>query len=491
MYYNLNHVLDQVEKEKGISKEVLIEAIEAALVTAAKKKYGNQREIEASYNEELGEVELFEFKEVVSEVIDPTIQIMLEDAVTSDPDAALGDSLGFKLDISDFGRIAAQTAKQVIIQKVRNAERENIYDEYKGRINELITGMVHRFERGNIFVNLGRAEAILPPKEQVPREGYRQGDRIRAYILEVLKESKGPQVVLSRTHPGLLIKLFELEVPEISEGIVRVMGAAREPGERSKIAVYSTDKDVDPVGACVGIKGTRVQSIVQELRGEKIDIVPWNDDSVKFVCNALSPASVSEVIIDEDERSMEIIVADDQLSLAIGKKGQNVRLASKLVGWKLDIKSSSKKEKLTAEAIYRLASIPGVGVTTAELLYQQGLSSVKDIIDAGPDFLLNIPSFDAKKAEEIYAAANSALNALDETGAPEANGGVMKTKPLLSDIGDLDASEADLLVQSGYKDIATIASSDPEAIASALTIDRVRAERLIAAAKTLLAQTSS
>ncbi len=487
-YTNLDHILDQVEKEKGISKSVLVEAIEAALLSAAKKKYGNMKEIEASFNHELGEVELFEFKEVVEEVTDPETQISCEEAVKTDPEAVPGDSLGFKLDISDFGRIAAQTAKQVIIQKVRNAERDNVYEEYKDRINELITGMVQRFERGHIYVNLGRAEAIIPPKEQVPREGYRQGDRIRAYILDVLRESKGPQIILSRTHPGLLIKLFELEVPEISEGIVKIMGAAREPGERSKIAVSSTDKDVDPVGACVGVKGSRVQSIVQELRGEKIDIVPWVEDPVKFVCKALSPAEVSEVIIYEDERSMEIIVSDDQLSLAIGKKGQNVRLASKLVGWRLDIKSASKKEKQFAEAVYALGAVPGVGLATAEILYRDGIATVADIVDAGVDYLANIESLGPKKAEKIYMAARAILAGESVAGAETEP---TSLPPSLGDLEGVGEKTRELLVGGGFDEVRKIAAASVEELSMVPGIGEKKAQAIIESAKKLIGEAVS
>jgi len=481
-FYSLNNVLEQVEKEKGISKDVLIEAIESALLTAAKKKYGNLREIEATFNSDLGEVELFEFKEVVEEVMDPENELSLEDAHKSDPDAVIGDSLGFKMDISDFGRIAAQTAKQVIIQKVRNAERENIYEEYNDKVNDLITGMVQRFERGQIYVNLGRAEAVIPQKEQVPREGYRQGDRIRAYILEVLRESKGPQIILSRTHPGLLIKLFELEVPEINEGIVRIMGASREAGERSKIAVHSTDKDVDPVGACVGIKGSRVQSIVQELRGEKIDIVPWNEDPVKYVCNALSPAEVSEVVIDEDEHSMEIIVEDDQLSLAIGKKGQNVRLASKLVGWRLDIKSSSKREKQFAEAIYALGALPGVGLATAEILYQEGITSPEDVVNVGLEFLSNIPHLGHKTAEKLY---NSALGIVKGEGAAVEEV-TDEASPSLVNLEGVGEKTRELLVSGGFDDVKKIAESGVEELSEIDGIGKKKAEGIIESAKKLL-----
>jgi N utilization substance protein A len=365
---------------------------------------------------------------------------------------------------------------------VRNAERENIYEEYFDKVNELITGMVQRFERGQIYVNLGRAEAIIPQKEQVQREGYRQGDRIRAYILEVLKESKGPQVILSRTHPGLLIKLFELEVPEINEGIVKIMGASREAGERSKIAVYSRDRDVDPVGACVGIKGSRVQSIVQELRGEKIDIVPWDEDPVKFVCNALSPAEVSEVVIDEDEHSMEVIVEDDQLSLAIGKKGQNVRLASKLIGWKLDIKSSSKREKLFAEAIYALGALPGVGLATAEILYQEGITSPEDVVNVGLDFLSNIPHLGMKTAEKLYNSASEIVNSKETTVEVEKEVAV----PSLVDLEGVGDKTRELLVSGGYDDVKKIAESGVDKLSEIEGIGKKKAESIIESAKKLM-----
>jgi N utilization substance protein A len=350
MLLDLNRVIEQVGKDKGIGKDILIEALENALLSAAKREFGPQREIEARYNEQLGEVELFQFKTVVEQVQNSYTEISLEDAREIDPEAQIGDSLGIKMDSASFGRIAAQTAKQVIIQKVRDAERDIIYNEFQERQGELVNGIVQRFERGNIIVDLGRTEAVLLPRDQVPREAYRQGDRIRAYVMDIKKTPKGPQILLSRTHPGLLIKLFELEVPEISEGIVKIEAAAREPGGRAKIAVSSRDPDVDPVGACVGMKGSRVQAVVQELRGEKIDIVPYSEDSVRFVVNALAPAEVSDVRVDEENRTMEILVADDQLSLAIGKRGQNVRLAAKISGWRLDIKSESRMSASEAAA---------------------------------------------------------------------------------------------------------------------------------------------
>ncbi|WKZ33877.1 MAG: transcription termination factor NusA [Thermodesulfobacteriota bacterium] len=354
---NLANIIDQVGKDKGIDKHILIEALESAMLKAAEKRFGPNKVIEAHYQEEMGEIELFLFKEVVEDVADPDTQISFEDARELDPEAALGDSLGVKLDSKEFGRIDAQTAKQIIIQKVREAERNIVYNEYSSKRGEIVTGIVQRFEKGDIIVDLGRAEALLSKKEQVRREGYRQGERIRGVILEVKVEARGPQIILSRTHPAFIIKLFQMEVPEVYEGIVEIKGAAREPGDRAKIAVVSHNSDVDPVGACVGVKGSRVQAVVQELKGEKIDIVHWSDDPAIYVKNTLSPAQISRVIVDDEEHAMEVIVPDDQLSLAIGKKGQNVRLAAKLTGWKIDIRTESEskgvKEKLSPEEALR------------------------------------------------------------------------------------------------------------------------------------------
>jgi N utilization substance protein A len=356
---NIKHAIEQLVKEKGIDRKVVLEAMEQAVLTAANKKYRNTRDLEAHYNHESGEVELFEFVTVVEDVEDSYKEICLEEAREIDPEAEFGDSLGEKLDASGFSRIAAQTAKQVIIQKVREAERETIYNEYSDRVWEIITGMVRRFEKGELLIDLGRAEAVLPAKEQMPREVYRPGDRIRAIITEIRMTTKGPQIMLSRTHPSMLAKLFEAEVPEIAEGIVEINAIVRDPGSRAKIAVSSNDRDVDPVGACVGMRGARVQNVVSELRGEKIDIIPWSEDIARFACNALSPAQVSKVFVDEEKRVLEIIVADDQLSLAIGKRGQNVSLAARLTGCRIDIKSESK----VAEAeIQQFASYDGTTV---------------------------------------------------------------------------------------------------------------------------------
>ncbi|HIJ94849.1 MAG TPA: transcription termination/antitermination protein NusA [Desulfuromonadales bacterium] len=394
---NLKHAIDQLVKEKGIDRQVVLEAMEQAVLTAANKKYRNTRDLEAHYNHETGEVELFEFVTVVEDVQDSYKEISLDEAHEIDPEAEFGDSLGEKLDASGFSRIAAQTAKQVIIQKVRDAERETIYNEYSDRIWEVITGMVRRFEKGELLIDLGRAEAVLPAKEQMPREVYRPGDRIRAIITEIRMTTKGPQIMLSRTHPSMLAKLFEAEVPEIAEGIVEINAIVRDAGSRAKIAVSSNDRDVDPVGACVGMRGARVQNVVSELRGEKIDIVPWSEDIARFACNALSPAQVSKVFVDEEKRALEIIVADDQLSLAIGKRGQNVSLAARLTGCRIDIKSESK---VAAAELQEFSSYDATEADEAdeEPLQETETAQTEDVVtDVTPEEVLE------KSAEEIAA----------------------------------------------------------------------------------------
>lgn len=406
MQQDLNRVIEQVSKEKGIDKTILISALENAMISAAKKTFGHQRKIEAQFNPEIGEVELFEAKTVVDQVQDAATEITRDEARdTLDPDAEVGDELLCKLDSSVFGRIAAQAAKQNIVQRVRDAEREIIYNEFKGREGQLVNGIVQRFEKRNIIVNLGRTDAILPEKEQVPRERYRQGDRIRAYIVSVEITSRGPQIILSRTHPGMLIQLFAQEVPEIYEAIVEVKGAAREPGGRAKIAVVSHDTDVDPVGACVGMKGTRVQAVVQELRGEKIDIVHWIPDQAEYVCRALAPAKVSKIIIDDDDHTMEVIVPDDQLSLAIGKKGQNVRLASRLTGWRIDVRSEAEAEEETRRARQSISAIPGIGDFASELLFQEGFKSAEDIADSDLGDIQEVEGISKEKAEALHKSA--------------------------------------------------------------------------------------
>ncbi len=422
MQSNLNQTIELVGKEKGLDKEILVEALESAMLTAAKKKFGMERDLEVHFNEEIGEIEIFEFKTVVDKIEDPMLEITVDEALQLDPEAQPGDSLGMKLETVELGRIAAQTAKQVLIQKVREADSAIVYEEYQDRKDELVTGIVRRFERGNIIVDLGRAESMLPVREQVPRETYRPGDRIQAYVLDVLPEPRGgPQIILSRTSPGLLIKLFEMEVPEIDEGIVTIEAAAREPGARSKIAVASRDADVDPVGACVGMKGSRVQAVVQELRGEKIDIVPYSPDPATFVCNALAPAEVSRVVINEDTHSMEIIVPDDQLSLGIGRKGQNVRLASQLAGWRLDINSESRVAEMWRNAMRSLGKIEGVGDIMIDTLYKYGFRSARDVMMSDIETLCEVPGIGQTIAERMQRSAARVVSEEEEELRTEAD----------------------------------------------------------------------
>jgi len=393
---DIKHVVEQVSRDKGIDRAVLIEALEEALKSAARKKYGNQIDIEVQYNEEVGEIEVFQFKEVVEEITEPDLQISLEEGRKLDAECEIGDDLGTKMDTSTFGRIAAQSAKQVIIQKIKDAEKVATYSSFITRKGEIINGIVQRIDRGDIIVNLGQTEGILPGREQVPRESYRRGDRIRAYILDVLQDTRGPQIVLSRTHPNFLINLFKTEVPEINEGIVSIMGAAREPGVRAKFAVASTSSDIDPVGACVGMKGSRVQNVVQELKGEKIDIISWHVDPAKFVCNSLAPAEISRVIIDEDNRSMEVIVPDEFLSIA---------MASKLSGWHLDVKSETLYSEAMKSGYDSLVALPGIGVSMADALYEKGLYSAEEISNATVEDLVQIRGIGEGKAEKLIAAA--------------------------------------------------------------------------------------
>ena len=405
MITELNRVIEQVSREKGIDREVLIKTIEEAVRAAAAKKLGQDYDLEVAFNEEMGEIEIFEFKEVVEGIGDEHVEVSLEDAREMDPDCELGDSLGIKMDMDELGRIAAQSAKQVLMQRLREAEKDIVYDDYKDRRGEVIHGIAQRFDKGGIIVNLGRTEAELTSKEQIPRESYKQGDRVRAYILDVKQFSRGPQIILSRTHPNFLSALFENEVPEIAEGIVTIVQVAREPGSRAKIAVSSRDSDVDPVGACVGMKGSRVQAVVQELRGEKIDIVTWDPDSAKFICNALAPAEITRVIVDEGNQRMEVVVPDDQLSLAIGKRGQNVRLASKISGWNLDVTGETNYNSALKDAYNALLTLDGVGEATASNLYQLGFRSLKTVSEAAVSDLMQVDGIGEEKAGRIIRSA--------------------------------------------------------------------------------------
>jgi len=411
MLSELDRILDETRKDKGIDREVLVNALETALVKAALNKYGHSLDIEAHYNEELGEIELFQYKTVAENVVDITREISIPDARVILPDAEVGEEIGVKMDVKQFGRIAAQTARQVITQNIREAERENIYGEYKDKKGELVSGYVHRFEKGNIIIMLGRYEALMPVSEQIPGEMFSLRDRIKGYVLDVKKNTKGSQIVVSRTHPGFLMKLFELEVPEISEGIVKIHNVVREPGFRAKIAVESTDSRVDPVGACVGNRGSRVQNIVHELHGEKIDIIPWTEDQTRYVCVALAPAEVTELIVDEENRTMEIIVEDSQLSLAIGKKGQNVRLAAKLTGWKIDIRSKTKYLERSQQFKDKLLKIDGIDARAAEALYNADLVSIESVALADCEDLQEVLGVDNEQVQIIIHSAQKLLEA--------------------------------------------------------------------------------
>src|SRR6187549_1571766 len=428
---NLGLIVDQVAQEKGIEKAVLVETMEAAILKAAQAAFGPTRELEAQYNDETGSIDLFQYMRVVEHVTQPEREISADLARRHGLEADLGEELGFQvfwhprdaerarqrdkefgavLDMkqarSSFGRIAAQTAKQVLLSRVRDAERDIIFNEYKDRQGQLIRGIVRRFEKGhNLIVDLGKTEGVLPAREQTPRETYRPGDRIVAFVKNIDRESRGPMIILSRSQPNLVEKLFEAEVPEIYEGIVKIVGVAREPGSRSKIAVTTRDSDVDPVGACVGIKGSRVQAVVQELRGEKIDIVPYDGDPARYIINAIQPAEVNKVIVDEADHRMELVVPDEKLSLAIGRKGQNVRLASQLTGWKLDIISESKFKQMEDEALVVLKEIDGVSDDLAKAMYRLGFRALEEIAEADAAELVSIQGVGAENADKIRAAA--------------------------------------------------------------------------------------
>ena len=485
MAFDLNALLGQIGRDKGIDKETLVEVIETAMLSAAKKHYGHNLSIETRYDPDSGLVEVLRFRQVVDQVEDDNLEISVEDARKEyDADAIVGDEFGERLDTEVLGRIAAQTAKQVIIQKVRDAERGVIFEEYKNSKGELINGIVQRYDRGNVIVNLGRTEAILPKREQIARERYRQNDRIRCMILDIDRSARGPQIILTRSHPDFLARLFELEVPEIGEGTIEIKGVAREGGERAKIAVYSSDSNTDPVGACVGIKGSRVHAVVQELRGEKIDIIPWTPDEPSYIARALSPAEVTRVVVDEDQHSMEVIVADDQLAYAIGRRGNNVRLASKLTGWKIDVRSISVAEEETKRARASLEAIPGIQFTHAEMLYQMGFQNAAEVAEASVEDLKDLEGMSEEIARDIIESAKTVP--VDDIGGSE--DGVsdldslmlgVEIKAKLQSAGYdsitslVEASDEDLLALSGIDegDVETIKKSiesffGPKAVSS-------------------------
>ncbi len=502
---NLLQAIDMVAKEKGIDRARLVKTIEEAILKAAQSVFGANRELQATFNEETGQVDLFQFMTVVDDVADEEREIALEDAQEKGLEAELGEELGFQIfwhpsdakkaaeqdkefgDLlmvkqarSQFGRIAAQTAKQVLIQRVRDEERDLIFQEFKDKKGELIKGVVRRFEKGNnIIVDLGRTEGILPFREQTPRETYRPGDRIVALLKDIDREARGPQIILSRGDGKLVEKLFEAEVPEIYEGIVKIVACAREPGARSKIAVMSRDADVDPVGACVGMKGSRVQAVVQELRGEKIDIVPWDRDPARFVCAAIQPAEVNKVIVNEADGRMELVVPDEKLSLAIGRKGQNVRLAWHLTGWKLDIISESKFKQMEEEAIAQLGRIDGVSEQVARNMYRMGFRALEEVAEATEQEIGGIQGVGAENAAKIRDAAEKTMETLRQE---RINAASSKTEPLtdkekLLFVRGVGERTVQLLEDAGYRSVEDIMREDEDklAIKTGLGIKKARA----------------
>ena len=436
---NLSRVIGQVSKEKRVSESAVVGSIVQGVLSAVRKKYGTYRDIEVKYNEEQGELELFEFKKIVKddEFEDDLIEIKYSEAKDLDPSAHIGDQVGKRLDLKDLGRIDAQAAKQIIIQNLRSIEHEIIFNEFEKRKGEITSGVVRRVDPGMIVVDLDKTEAYIPRREQIPGEQYKAGDRIQGYLLEVRQTTRGPQIIMSRTNEQYLIKLFENEVPEVSEGIVKIVAAAREPGQRAKMSVYSTDSAVHPVGSCVGIKGSRVQNITQELKGERVDVIIWENDPVQYICNALAPAKISKILMDEDEKSMQIIVPDDQLSLAIGKKGQNVRLAVKLTGWNLNLVSEEESKKAKKAALFNLALIPDITETKAQSLFQYGFTEVKQVAEASPEDFKNIPEFEElSSSKKLIDSAKELLQNYEKEGKelPSYEDQKQEAKPLSSSL---------------------------------------------------------
>ncbi len=514
---DLGTIVKSVAQEKGIDPKVLIETIEAAILKAAQAAFGPSRDLEARYNDETGSIDLFQYMTVVDDVADEERQISIEDVKKHNLEAELGEELGFQvfwhprdsdkarqqdkefgdmLDLKQarttFGRIAAQTAKQVLLQRVRDAERDIVFSEYKDRQGQLIRGIVRRFEKGhNIVVDLGRGtEGILSAREQTPRETYRPGDRIVAYVKDIDREARGPMIVLSRSSPHLVEKLFESEVPEIYEGIVKISSVAREPGARSKIAVMSRDADVDPVGACVGMKGSRVQAVVQELRGEKIDIVPWDADPARYIINAIQPAEVNKVIVDEGDRRMELVVPDEKLSLAIGRKGQNVRLASQLTGWRLDIISESKFRQMEDEALGALREIEGIEEDVAKAMYRLGFRALEEVADASEEELVAIDKIgSAERAQELKDAAERSMDLQRQERIRELiqRAEALTDRDKLRIVGHVGPRTLQALEDANYRSVDDLAREDPDRLALRTGLGVKKAKAVRDAAKHFLA----
>ena len=451
----LLQIADAVAREKTIDRGIVIAAMEDAIQKAARSRYGTETEVRAEINPKTGEIRLQRLLQVVDNVENISTEIALIDAKQRNPEAMIGDYIAEPLPPLDFGRIAAQSAKQVIVQKVREAERDRQYDEFKDRIGEIVNGVVKRAEYGNVIVDLGRGEGIVRRDELIPRELFRTGDRIRAYVYDVRREQRGPQIFLSRTHPQFMAKLFAQEVPEIYDNVIEIKSVARDPGSRAKIAVISKDSSIDPVGACVGMRGSRVQAVVGELQGEKIDIIPWNPDAATFIVNALQPAEVAKVVLDEDAERIEVVVPDEQLSLAIGRRGQNVRLASQLTGWAIDImteqEESERRQKEFQERSTLFMDSLNVDEMVGQLLATEGFSSVEEVAYVELDEIAAIEGFDSETAEEIQERARDFL-AEQEAKLDEER----RALGVADELRQIDGLTTAMLVALGKDDIKTI-----------------------------------
>jgi transcription termination/antitermination protein NusA len=474
----LLHVADAVARDKSIDREIVIEAMEQAIQTAARRKYGQELDIVAEIDRRSGEIRLARRREVVEEIEEDSTQMLLAEAQDYDPELGLGDFLIEPLPPIDLGRVAAQAAKQVIVQRVRDAERDRQFEEYKGRIGEIVNGVVKRVEYGNVIIELGRAEAIMRRDESLPRENFRNGDRMRAFIYDVRQEPRGPQIFLSRARPEFMASLFSQEVPEIYDSIIEIKSVARDPGSRAKIAVLSNDSGIDPVGACVGMRGSRVQAVVNELQGEKIDIIQWNPDAATFIVNALAPAEVTKVVLDEDNQRIEVVVPDDQLSLAIGRRGQNVRLASQLTGWDIDIMTEAQESERRGEEMREVSGlfmeVLNVDEVIAQLLVTEGFSSAEAVAFMPVEELAEIEGFDESLAEELRERARDHLQRRDadlsskraELGVDDAVAAVEALTPAmlvalgeagiktLDDLADLAGDELRVIIGEGAMDEA-------------------------------------
>ncbi|MFA6239218.1 MAG: transcription termination factor NusA [Bacteriovorax sp.] len=408
-FSELGRMIETLGKDRGIDKRVVVKAIEQAFLVTARKKYGIQGEYETRYNDTEDEIEIYQYKNVVENVKDPIIEITINEARNLDEAVEVGDQLGIRIENPNFTRVDVQTARQIIFQKVRDAEREILFSDFKHREGELVTGIARRYERGNVIVDLGKSDAILSRKELIPGENFKTGDRIQAYLSEVVMTNRGPEIRLSRTSPMYLVKLFEVEVPEILDGNIEIKSAAREPGQRAKIAVYTSDKDIDPVGACVGMKGSRVQNVVNELQGEKIDIVRWNSDIETFARAALAPSEITNIQVDHNNYSMDVVVEEDQLSLAIGRRGQNVRLAAMLTGYKINIISKTKLQEKIKKAVENLLQISTVSDARAQMLVQNGIMSIGDLAALDAETLAGIVHGNVPDAENILRDTHEAI----------------------------------------------------------------------------------